>query len=938
MRSQSIRLLLVSFIAIGVSLRLGFALSQFSDSANVLDGAVLGVGTWIPETPENLGWNVQSQSASPNEDPLDLACNPGGTVYVNENSVAHNWSQVLPTDQGHTIRYIRENIRPNGSHITLPGSGSYADTYTGWGGFGMGEGEYQTRVKAFSDTNSNGSLDTGEYESDWSEYCSITYDQSNPLHSGLPDFTFTNGDSFSFSEIIAEDDNPVELYIEMPEKNGESFSVSAELGTEGASNQWLWDTLNEQLSGTVAMTADTYPINYYFVDAAGNRSADFSFDLIIEDPDTTAPSSTLTVTNSPVKDVEERISNGGFETGDFNSWIVEDGGDAAVLGSDSVDGETVSPYAGDYMARIGVTEDPGQDVEYNILSQEIPEGVRSVGFYYNFFTRDYMGFDEPGMMVFVDDKQVQQIWAGDLPEDGSDYRSTGWRHMNVYLPDASGSTLTIAFYAGNTDVDLADPIDGELQSWLYLDEVSTTDLITSSSALFTIDGTDDNSASGSLTHYHKLEGEDAVAGESFTVANPYEGQVQYWSVDEAGNAEDAQSFYLIIDDEAPSTIVDLSVSEIAGGDYELEFTAASDALFDTVSEYDIRYSTSEITTASDWNSLLVPDRLADDSYPGSVRAPRMPGESEFVTLTGLLEGQEYYFAIKSADAAKNWSDMSNVAVVNEGASTKAEIVINEFIPNPLGADDAAMPAGEWVELYNTTAADIDVDGWVLYDSHDDHALPISASNSDNNLNLTDSGETVVPAGGRLVVYRDGDSDFSLNNDADTVRLFDDYIGSGGSLIDSYSYTGSSENKTYARVPDGSDNWIDPIPTPLRINAEHLEDLVPTVVLAQSDTYSADLYLFDSQAYESAEYSLVYSHTAEDKQLRAAIQGSLDINNQSTIHVPGLYLATCSEAGEVCVPHLGISDLSVAVELLAAEGQRKTVLYNYDEIWNEGESE
>ncbi|OGZ44860.1 MAG: hypothetical protein A3J54_00340 [Candidatus Ryanbacteria bacterium RIFCSPHIGHO2_02_FULL_45_13b] len=136
------------------------------------------------------------------------------------------------------------------------------------------------------------------------------------------------------------------------------------------------------------------------------------------------------------------------------------------------------------------------------------------------------------------------------------------------------------------------------------------------------------------------------------------------------------------------------------------------------------------------------------------------------------------------------------------------IVINEFMPNPVGDDNAVKPEGEWVELFNPTSVLVNVDGWVLYDSSNSNELVISATN-------TDTGDTILPSKGFLVVYRNGDGDFALNNSSgDSVRLFDGAIGSGGALIDSHAYAISvPENKSFARVPDGSSNWIDPDPTP-----------------------------------------------------------------------------------------------------------------------------
>lgn len=136
------------------------------------------------------------------------------------------------------------------------------------------------------------------------------------------------------------------------------------------------------------------------------------------------------------------------------------------------------------------------------------------------------------------------------------------------------------------------------------------------------------------------------------------------------------------------------------------------------------------------------------------------------------------------------------------------IVINEFLPNPRGRDDARKPKGEWVELYNKGTSDVDVAGWILYDENDDHELPITSGN-------TNTGSTIIGAGGFLVVYRNGDSDFALDNTGgDTVRLYDGAIEDGANLIDSHTYTiNALEGKSFARIPDGSDDWVDPIPTP-----------------------------------------------------------------------------------------------------------------------------
>ncbi len=165
----------------------------------------------------------------------------------------------------------------------------------------------------------------------------------------------------------------------------------------------------------------------------------------------------------------------------------------------------------------------------------------------------------------------------------------------------------------------------------------------------------------------------------------------------------------------------------------------------------------------------------------------------------------------------------------EGTEPNLGIVINEILPNPAGNDNASMPGGEWVELYNKTDTNINVAGWWLYDSADGHDLAITNNN-------TNTGNTIVSAGGFLVVYRNGDNNFVLNNTGgDSVRLYDGKISDGANLIDSYTYTiDALEGKSIVRFPDGSDTWVDPIPTPGEPNTSEVGDVVFGPAIAELD--------------------------------------------------------------------------------------------------------
>ena len=92
--------------------------------------------------------------------------------------------------------------------------------------------------------------------------------------------------------------------------------------------------------------------------------------------------------------------------------------------------------------------------------------------------------------------------------------------------------------------------------------------------------------------------------------------------------------------------------------------------------------------------------------------------------------------------------------------------------------------GDWVELYNVSAAPVDVSGHIFRDNNDAVAYVIPAG-------------TIVPANGFLVLE---ESQFSFGiGSADAARLF---LPDGSTLVDSYSWTAHAPT-TYGRCPDGT---------------------------------------------------------------------------------------------------------------------------------------
>lgn len=105
----------------------------------------------------------------------------------------------------------------------------------------------------------------------------------------------------------------------------------------------------------------------------------------------------------------------------------------------------------------------------------------------------------------------------------------------------------------------------------------------------------------------------------------------------------------------PACITDLRIGGIAAGSETiliLYWTApGDDDLVGTAALYDIRYARALILTEEDWEAAI--------PLTG-VPAPGPAGSTETFVVVGLVDdGEPYYFCIRAADEAFNWSCLSN---------------------------------------------------------------------------------------------------------------------------------------------------------------------------------------------------------------------------------------------------------------------------------------
>jgi hypothetical protein len=134
----------------------------------------------------------------------------------------------------------------------------------------------------------------------------------------------------------------------------------------------------------------------------------------------------------------------------------------------------------------------------------------------------------------------------------------------------------------------------------------------------------------------------------------------------------------------------------------------------------------------------------------------------------------------------------------------AELVINEFIPNPEGSDEE----NEWIEIYNVGDNDVDLNGWKIQD----------ASGKSYTFK-----EEKIPAKDYLVLARPK-TKISINNDAETLGL----IAPDGAEAFKISFSGGSkEGYSFARFGPNDWRWTK-ILTPGKAN-QYSGDESPTIM-------------------------------------------------------------------------------------------------------------
>lgn len=670
--------------------------------------------------------------------------------------------------------------------------------------------------------------------------------------------------------------------------------------------------------------------------------------------DWTPPSTTFTTSNSLERTIEETVLNPDFND-DLNNWLTN--GDVEVIqeeafdsDDDSVDDLFINPNDipgtedNDNMAVVrpstalsGYDAD-GYELYYSSLSQEIPNSAKTLSFWYNFLTTDASIFDSPGFLVFLNGQEIYQLWADDInPDYYNALAASGWRKFYYDLSSidiGENPNLTLIFYSGNT-------IDQDFDSWVYLDKISTSDIVAFPNTKLYLTSYD--SQSEAQAWFKRGGCQSGAIEELYTYGSYPEGGFSldqatldnkfcYWSEDGAGNVEESTEILLIFDDQAPEAIVNLKSANEGYGRYELSWTVPNDDGSNIIA-YDIRYKDSEVTGESDWDLM---NSLADlIAIPG----PKETGTEQSLVIDedNLDSNSHYWFAAKTVDSAGNWSAISNIAT--------DKILITEIYYHPFGNE----PDEEWIELYNATDETIDLSVYKIGDEEingggegmyqfpsgssfepDDFIIIANKAASFNSLygfnpdyEFINSDPTVqdmikysVWAGGSVSLANSEDEVLLLNENDEIVDL----VAWGGSeRFGVVPHAGVSEGSyltrknKYLDTDDCSFDFeekFDPSPG----TNPHSKVTTTLNFYPAEDKKSVGFEIKGIKYWQKLHYRIIYN----SEQGEQAVLGSLDISEgENSLKKEDFKLGTCSSEGAVCIYHTGIEKIDLTITLIGS---------------------
>ncbi len=181
-------------------------------------------------------------------------------------------------------------------------------------------------------------------------------------------------------------------------------------------------------------------------------------------------------------------------------------------------------------------------------------------------------------------------------------------------------------------------------------------------------------------------------------------QYLVWSDNRDSNYE---IYYKRTDTIGPNSISDLSASTGGPGEVDLQWTSPADDITDPVWFYDMRYCNTQMTTLWEFrtNGTPVPQTIT----------PLPAGQTEAYTVSGLVPGNLYYFAVISVDQAGNSSNVSNSPGANAGlpyTATPTSTISATCTPSPSISPTPSVSPTATVSATNTMSQTISPTGTI----------------------------------------------------------------------------------------------------------------------------------------------------------------------------------------------------------------------------------
>lgn len=193
-----------------------------------------------------------------------------------------------------------------------------------------------------------------------------------------------------------------------------------------------------------------------------------------------------------------------------------------------------------------------------------------------------------------------------------------------------------------------------------------------------------------------------------------------------------------------------------------------------------------------WNDRPTPGAANDESGFAAAVVPAAPttastsgaSSAASTTTVAMTDGAA---SGDSGVAASSTTDHGTVPAVPSDLPVAASgtVVISEALPHPTGGN-------EWVELANSNAAAVRLDGWQLDDA-EGGSRPFALDG------------VAIGAGGYALIYKE-QSKISFNDDGDAVRL----INPAGQVASMTEYDAAPLDKSWANV-NGQWQWTTPTP-------------------------------------------------------------------------------------------------------------------------------